>query len=29
MTIFVVGDDATFDKPLSDFGEVNVIDIEE
>jgi len=29
MTIFVVGDDATFDKPLSDFGEVNVINIEE
>ncbi|MCK4549762.1 MAG: insulinase family protein [Candidatus Krumholzibacteria bacterium] len=29
MTIFVVGDKATFDKPLSDFGEVNVIDIEE
>lgn len=29
MTVFVVGDKATFDKPLSDFGEVNVIDIEE
>jgi predicted Zn-dependent peptidase len=29
MTIFVVGDDKTFDKPLSEFGEVNVIDIEE
>ena len=29
MTVFVVGDKATFDKPLSDFGEVNVINIEE
>jgi predicted Zn-dependent peptidase len=29
MTIFVVGDAATFDKPLSEFGEVNVIDIKE
>ena len=29
MTFFIVGDDKTFDKPLSEFGEVNVIDIEE
>ncbi len=29
MTVFVVGDEATFDRPLSDFGEVNVIDIKE
>ncbi len=29
MTVFVVGDEATFDKPLSDFGKVNVIDIKE
>jgi len=29
MTFFIVGDDETFDRPLSDFGEVNVIDIEE
>ena len=29
LTVFVVGDEATFDRPLSEFGEVNVIDIEE
>ncbi len=29
MTVFVVGDKDTFDRPLSEFGEVNVIDIEE
>jgi zinc protease len=29
MTVFVVGDEATFDKPLSDFGKVNVIDLKE
>jgi predicted Zn-dependent peptidase len=29
MTVFVVGDDKTFDRPLSEFGEVNVIDIKE
>ncbi len=29
MTFFIVGDEATFDRPLSEFGEVNVIDLEE
>ncbi|HER43611.1 MAG TPA: insulinase family protein, partial [Candidatus Eisenbacteria bacterium] len=28
LTVFVVGDEATFDRPLSDFGKVNVIDLE-
>jgi zinc protease len=29
LTVFVVGDEATFDRPLSEFGKVNVIDLEE
>jgi predicted Zn-dependent peptidase len=29
LTVFVVGDEEQFDRPLSDFGEVNVIELEE
>jgi zinc protease len=29
MTYFIVGDESIFDRPLSDFGEVNVIELEE
>jgi zinc protease len=29
MIYFIVGDEATFDRPLSEFGEVNVIELEE
>jgi predicted Zn-dependent peptidase len=29
LTVFVVGDDSTFDRPLSDFGDVHVIKLEE